>query len=74
MPSWTMDNWQFVERETVTDPKGHRWTVALDFFRQRGEISRHRPSLCLRYIYLKHKNIDLSNKTFFINMLRSIQR
>ena len=24
-----MDDWQYLERETVTDPKGQRWTIAL---------------------------------------------
>jgi hypothetical protein len=29
MPLWSMDQWQYVEREVVTDPKGRQWTVAL---------------------------------------------
>ena len=33
-----MDDWQYVERETVTDPKGHRWAVALmDVLGQEGD-------------------------------------
>lgn len=29
MPLWSMDEWQYVERELITDPKGRQWTVAL---------------------------------------------
>jgi len=28
-PLWSMDDWNYLEREAVTDPKGRRWTVAL---------------------------------------------
>ena len=38
MPLWSMDEWQYVEREVVTDPKGRRWTVALmDVLGQQGD-------------------------------------
>jgi hypothetical protein len=38
MPSWSMDNWQFLERETVTDPENRQWTVALmDVLGQEGD-------------------------------------
>ena len=38
MPLWNLDNWQYVERETVTDPKGRKWTVALmDVLGQQGD-------------------------------------
>src|SRR5215831_2053106 len=29
MPLWSMDEWQYVEREVLTDPNGRQWTVAL---------------------------------------------
>jgi hypothetical protein len=29
MPLWSMDEWQYLEREVVTDPNGVQWTVAL---------------------------------------------
>jgi hypothetical protein len=29
MPSWNMNDWRFLERQVVTDPKGRRWSVAL---------------------------------------------
>jgi hypothetical protein len=35
---WSMDDWQYVEREVVTDPKGRQWTVALmDVLGQEGD-------------------------------------
>ena len=29
MPMWGMDEWEYVEREVVTDPKGRQWTIEL---------------------------------------------
>jgi hypothetical protein len=38
MALWSMDDWQYVEREVVTDPKGRQWTVALmDVLGQAGD-------------------------------------
>ena len=38
MPLWNMDEWQYVEHEVVTDPKGRKWTVALmDVLGQQGD-------------------------------------
>jgi hypothetical protein len=38
MPLWSMDEWQYVEREVITDPKGRQWTVALmDVLGQEGD-------------------------------------
>jgi hypothetical protein len=38
MPLWGMDEWQYVEHEVVTDPKGRQWTVALmDVLGQKGD-------------------------------------
>jgi hypothetical protein len=35
---WNIENWRFLERETVTDLKGRRWTVALmDVLGQEGD-------------------------------------
>jgi hypothetical protein len=35
---WSMDDWQYLEREVVTDPKGRKWTVALmDVLGQQGD-------------------------------------
>ncbi|MGD0986207.1 MAG: hypothetical protein ABR874_00265 [Candidatus Sulfotelmatobacter sp.] len=38
MPLWSIDDWQYLERETVITPKGARWTVALmDVLGQQGD-------------------------------------
>lgn len=35
---WSMDEWQYVEREVLTDPRGRQWTVALmDVLGQEGD-------------------------------------
>jgi hypothetical protein len=35
---WGMDEWEYVEREVVTDPKGRQWTIALmDVLGQKGD-------------------------------------
>jgi hypothetical protein len=50
MPLWSMDDWQFVERETVTDPKGRQWTVALmDVLGQKGDPDMPDKMLELQY-------------------------
>jgi len=38
MPLWSMDQWRYLEREVITDPKGRQWTVALmDVLGQEGD-------------------------------------
>ena len=50
MPLWSMDNWKYVEREVVTDPKGRRWTVALmDVLGQEGDPDMPNQLLQLQY-------------------------
>jgi hypothetical protein len=35
---WSMDQWQYVDREVVTDPRNRQWTVALmDVLGQQGD-------------------------------------
>lgn len=35
---WTMDNWDYLKRQVVRDPKGREWTVALmDMLGQEGD-------------------------------------
>jgi hypothetical protein len=47
---WSMDDWQYIERETVTDPKGRQWTVALmDVLGQEGDPDRPGALLELQY-------------------------
>ncbi len=50
MPLWSMDEWQYLEREVVTDPKGRRWTVALmDVLRQEGDPDMPNKLLEIQY-------------------------
>ena len=50
MPLWSMDEWQFLEREVVTDPKGRQWTVALmDVLGQQGDPDMPDKLLELQY-------------------------
>lgn len=45
-----MDEWQFLERETVSDPKGRQWTVALmDVLGQEGDPDMPNKLLELQY-------------------------
>ena len=38
MPLWSMDQWRYLQREVITDPKGKQWTVALmDVLGQEGD-------------------------------------
>lgn len=47
---WSLDDWQYLEREVVTDPKGRRWTVALmDVLGQKGDPDRPDSLLELQY-------------------------
>jgi hypothetical protein len=50
MPLWSMDEWQYLEHEVVTDPKGRQWTVALmDVLGQEGDPDRPDKLLELQY-------------------------
>lgn len=50
MPLWSMDEWQYLEREVVSDPKGVRWTVALmDVLGQAGDPDMPSKLLELQY-------------------------
>ena len=45
-----MDEWQYLEHEVVTDPKGRQWTVALmDVLGQEGDPDRPDKLLELQY-------------------------
>jgi hypothetical protein len=40
MTLWNMDSWEYLEHETVCDPQGRKWTVALmDLLGQKGDPS-----------------------------------
>lgn len=45
-----MDEWQYLEREVITDPKGRRWTVALmDVLGQEGDPDMPNKLLEIQY-------------------------
>ena len=47
-----MDEWQYVEREVITDPKGKQWTVALmDVLGQEGD-----PDIPNQYLELQYSS------------------
>jgi hypothetical protein len=38
MTLWSMDEWEYLEHEIVSDPKGKKWTIALmDVLGQKGD-------------------------------------
>jgi hypothetical protein len=48
--TWSMDDWRYLERETVTDPNGRRWSVALmDILGQEGDPEAPGDLLQLQY-------------------------
>ena len=41
MPLWSMDDWQYLERQVDVDPKGRQWSIALmDVLGQVGDPDR----------------------------------
>src|SRR5271169_714928 len=47
---WHLDDWQYLERSVVTDPKGREWTIALmDVLGQAGDPDRPAATLDLEY-------------------------
>jgi hypothetical protein len=50
MPAWQLDDWQYLERQVVADPKGRQWSVALmDVLGQAGDPDRPAAMLELEY-------------------------
>ena len=50
MPLWSMDQWRYLEREVVTDPKSRQWSVALmDVLGQEGDPQLPSKLLELQY-------------------------
>jgi hypothetical protein len=50
MNMWSMDDWEYLEREIVIDVKGRKWTVALmDVLGQKGDPDRPDAILELQY-------------------------
>ena len=50
MPLWSLDDWQYLERQVVIDPLGRSWTIALmDVLRQQGDPDMPNDMLQLQY-------------------------
>jgi hypothetical protein len=50
MTLWSMDDWRYIERRVVTDPKGRQWSVALmDVLGQEGDPEMPSEWLELQY-------------------------
>ena len=47
---WSMDDWKFVDRKVVADPKGRQWSIALmDVLGQEGDADMPSMTLELQY-------------------------
>jgi hypothetical protein len=47
---WSLDDWKYLERRIVTDPKGRQWSVALmDVLGQEGDPDRPNDLQALQY-------------------------
>jgi hypothetical protein len=50
MPPWHLDDWQYLERQVVVDPKGRPWSIALmDVLGQAGDLEQPSAMLGLEY-------------------------
>ena len=50
MSPWSLDDWQYLERQVVTDPQGRQWSVALmDVLGQAGDPEVPNSLLELQY-------------------------
>ena len=50
MPMWSLDDWEYLERQVVADPNGRRWSVALmDVLGQAGDPDRPDALRALEY-------------------------
>jgi hypothetical protein len=47
---WSMDEWQYLERQVIADPQGRQWTIAvMDLLGQRGDPDLPNEWLQLQY-------------------------
>ena len=47
---WSLNDWEYLKREIVTDPKGRKWTIALmDVLGQKGDPEMPSDLLQLQY-------------------------
>lgn len=50
MAPWSMDDWQYLERQVIVDPKGRQWSIGLmDVLGQAGDPDRPNAMLELEY-------------------------
>jgi len=50
MAPWSMDDWQYLERQVIVDPKGRQWSIGLmDVLGQVGDPDRPNAMLELEY-------------------------
>ena len=50
MSSWSIDDWEYLERQVVTDPQGRSWSIGLmDVLGQKGDPDSPSLSLELQY-------------------------
>jgi hypothetical protein len=62
MPQWSMDDWRYLERHVVTDPKGRLWSVALmDVLGQEGDPDMPSHLLELEYAAGRYFTLIYSN-------------
>lgn len=55
---WSMDDWKYVDRKVVADPKGRQWSIALmDVLGQEGDPDM--PSLTLELQYASGRYFTL---------------
>jgi len=58
---WSMDDWEYVEREVITDPKGRKWTVALmDILGQKGDPDMPNKMMEVQYSSGRYFNVIYS--------------
>ena len=63
MPVWSMDDWRYLARQVVTDPKGRRWSVALmDVLGQEGDPDDPNLSLELQYASGRYFTLVFSDR------------
>ena len=59
----SMDDWQYLEREVVTDPKDKQWTVALmDVLGQKGDPDMPNQMLEVEYSSGRHFTLIYSDR------------
>jgi hypothetical protein len=47
---WSLDDWEYLEKQLVADPRGREWTVALmDILGQKGDPDRPNELLQVQY-------------------------